>query len=299
MAQIKINIKEILSKIRQRFNQLEKQQRTLVLLFIAAVLFSFYYNAIYKVQSSALRKTKAELQNLNNRLTKIKSQIPDIQREKESLEVAKRALGSLKTQLSSLELQLPTYARIPQLLGELVNQAQGYSIDFVSIRPKTSKGKKEYAQLIIELKFNAAYSEFANYLNRLESLSQFLRATDIAMEEMKGGLMGASEVTLTLSTLLGEVEATKIGEIQEPQLVSSLPIERNPFFSKFRPDQEGAKKEELQLSGIIAKGGQPTVIINNEVYRVGDMVGNKKVKEILPNMAILTDGKESTVLTLE
>jgi len=35
------------------------------------------------------------------------------------------------------------------------------------------------------------------------------------------------------------------------------------------------------------------------VYRTGDIIGNKKVKQILPNMVILTDGRESTVLTLE
>lgn len=298
IKEVKFQIKEVTNKIVVQFKRLQKQQRVLFLLLAATILFTFYFNAIYKPQSSALRRTKTELQSLNNRLTKLKSQIPDIQKEKESLEVAQRMRDSLKAQLASLELQLPTYGRIPQLLGELVQQASGYAIDFISIRPKTSKGKKEYAQLIIEIKFNTAYSDFVNYLNRLESLSQFLRAVDIAMEEMKDGFGGTSEVTLILSTLLGEEEVTKPEQIPPP-LVSPLPIERNPFLSKFKPVQEGAKKEELQLSGIIAKGEQPTVIINNEVYRIGDMVGNKKVKQILPNMVILTDGKESTVLTLE
>jgi Tfp pilus assembly protein PilO len=297
--EIKAKIKEIIEKTTRQFNRLQKRQRTLVLFVGAAILFSFYYNAIYKPQSSALARVKTELANVNNRLVKLKSQMPDIQKEKEALDAAKRNLDSLKTQLSSLELQLPTTGRIPQLLGELVRQAQGYSIDFVSIRPKTSKEKKEYAELIIEMKFNSTYSDFANYLNRLESLSQFLRATDIAMEEMKDGLRGESDVTLNLATLLGEAGETKPQELKEPQFASPLSIERNPFFSKFRPTQEGAKKEEFQLSGIISSGKQPTAIINDEVYKAGDIIGNKKVKQILPNMVILTDGRESTVLTLE
>ncbi len=297
--EIKAKIKEIIEKTTRQFNRLQKRQRTLVLFLAAAILFSFYYNAVYKPQSSALARVKTELTNVNNRLVKLKSQIPDIQKEKEALDAAKRNLETLKTQLSSLELQLPTTGRIPQLLGELVRQAQGYSIDFVSIRPKASKEKKEYAELNIEMKFNSTYSDFANYLNRLESLSQFLRASDITMEEMKDGFRAESDVTLNLATLLGETGQTKPEEQKEPQFAPALSIERNPFLSKFRPVQEGAKKEEFQLSGIIASGKTPTAIINDEVYRVGDIIGNKKVKQILPNMVILTDGRESTVLTLE
>jgi Tfp pilus assembly protein PilO len=297
--EIKAKIKELIEKTARQFNQLQKRQRMLVLFLATAILFSFYYNAIYKPQSSHLAKVKTELTNINNRLVKLKSQLPDIQKEKEALDVAKRNLDSLKAQLSSFELQLPTTGRIPQLLGELVRQAQGLPIDFVSIRPKTSKEKKEYAELIIEMKINSTYSDFANYLNRLESLSQFLRATDIAMEERKDGFPGQSDVTFTLATLLGEAGETKPEELKEPQFAAPLAIERNPFLSKFRPAQEGAKKEEFQLSGIIASGKTPTAIINNEVYRVGDIIGNKKVKQILPNMVILTDGRESTVLTLE
>ena len=297
--EIKIKIKGIVEKITKQFNRLKTRQRTLALFLAAAILFSFYYNAVYKPQSVALAKVKTELSNVNNRLLKLKSQLPDIQKEKETLGAAKRNLETLKAQLSSFELQLPTTGRIPQLLGELVRQAQGLPIDFVSIRPKTSKEKKEYAELIIEMKFNFTYSDFANYLNRLESLSQFLRATDIAMEEMKDGFQGQSDVTLTLGTLLGEAEAFKPEEEKAPQFAAPLTIERNPFLSKFRPAKEGAKKAEFQLSGIIASGKTPTAIINDEVYRTGDIIGNKKVKQILPNMVILTDGRESTVLTLE
>ena len=235
---------------------------------------------------------------VNNRIVKLKSQIPDIQKEKEALNAAKRSLNFLKTQLASLELQLPTYGRIPQLLGELMRQSSGYSIDFISIRPKKDK-KKEYPELIIEMKFNSHYSDFANYLNRLESLSQFLRTTDIAMEEMKDGFRGTLDVTLTLATLLSEEEEPQKEDVEEPEFARPFTIRRSPFTSEFRPDQERAKEGEFQLSGIVPSGKQPTAIINDEVYRVGDIIGDKKVKQILPNMVILTDGRESTVLTLE
>lgn len=119
------------------------------------------------------------------------------------------------------------------------------------------------------------------------------------MEEMKDSLAGESDIALTLATLLGETEAVRPEEIKEPEQVLPLKIERSPFTSKFRPAQEGKKLEEFRLLGIISSGKQPTAVINDEVYKIGDIIGNKKVKQILPDTVILTDGRESTVLTLE
>ena len=291
--------KEIIEKIAKQFNRLEKRQRMLVLLLIASILFSFYYNGIFKPQSTALRKARKELTSINNRLLRLKSQIPDIQKEKEALSTAEKRLDSLKMQLISLESELPTQRSIPQLLGELVRQASGYSVDFVSIRPKTDKEKKEYAELAIEIKFNSPYPDFANYLNRLESISQFLKTENIVMEEMKDGFRGISTVTLTMATLLGETRDVQKREIEEVQQIEPLLIKRDPFFSVFRPAKEETEKEELKLSGIIATGKQPTAIINDEVYKIGDFIDDKEVKKILPNMVVLTEGKKSTVLTFE
>ena len=112
-------------------------------------------------------------------------------------------------------------------------------------------------------------------------------------------MQGESGVTLTLATLLGEAGIVKQVESKKPDFASPIAIKRNPFFSKFRPSQKKTKKEVFQLSGIISSGKIPTVVINDEVYKIGDIIGNKKVKRILSNTVILTDGKESTILTLE
>jgi len=185
--EIRIKIKSVLEKLMKQFNRLQKRQRTLVLLLIASILFSIYLNGVYKPQSVVLRRAKKELINVNNRLLRLKSEIPDINKEEDALNATKRELALLQEQLASLESQLPTQRSIPQLLGELVRKASGYSIDFISIRPKTSKKKKEYPELIIEMKFNSSYSDFANYLNQLESTSRFLEANTVMIEEMKNG----------------------------------------------------------------------------------------------------------------
>ena len=51
--------------------------------------------------------------------------------------------------------------------------------------------------------------------------------------------------------------------------------------------------------GVTWRGERSTAIINNEVVRVGDKVGNLRVKQILLESVTLTDGREDFVLSIE
>ncbi len=289
---------KIRDRIAEGLGRLEKRQKTLILLLIASILFSFYYNGVYKPRSNALRARKRELATVNNRVLDLKGRMPDLRAAQSALKTAGARLDAARARLRSLESQLPTQGSVPQLLGELVSQAAGYSIDFVSVRPKTDKGRGDYAELAIDIKFNSGYSDFANYLNRLESTSRFLRAENILMEEMKDGFRGKATTTLTLATFLGE--GWMAGESPgSPEPAPRITIDRNPFISRFRPSMGRAEKEGLELSGIVAGGKRPTAIIDDEVYGIGDRIENKEVKNIISNMVILTDGRKETVLTLD
>lgn len=285
-------------KLIERFNKLGKRQRLLVLLLIGSIIFSLYYNIVYKPQKGNLRRSKAAYSSLNNRIEKLKLQMPDIEREKAGLARARKSYEELRAELARLEAQLPSQARVPQLLGELVRQAQGLGIDFVSIKPKPTKEKAEYARLDIEMKFIAKYTGLVNYLHRLEKIAQFLNTTSVAMEETRDGLREESQMTLNLTTLLAE-KGAEVAEFREAPLPQPISVERSPFVSEFRPGLKTEEKERYRLSGIISRSGQSTAIINDEVYRLGDMVDNMKVIEILPNKVILSDGRETIILTIE
>lgn len=294
--------KGIIGKAFARFGRLEKSQRVLLIFLVVTVVFSVYFNAIYKPQSKALKKAKVDLAALNDRISQLKTEMPDVNKEKELLKAAKANLDSLKSQLASLESQLPPQGRISALLRELIRQASGYSIDFVSIRPAAAAEQKEYAELIIEMKLASDYKDFVNYLHRVENLSYFLTVTDIAMDEPKEAAAGMVEAKLVLATLLGEERAGETEEEKEEKFISALSIDHNPFASKSKPiKQEIVKKkaEEYKLSGIIATGKQPVAIINDDVYQLGDKVGDKVVKQITRNEVVLADEKDRIVLSLE
>ncbi len=135
------NIKESTEKLIKKLSLLDKRQKTLLLLLVATVCFGIYYNLIYKTQAAALSKARIQLNDINKSLGKLNAQFPNIDMEKRKLDKAKRDLAALESQLANIELELPTEGTIPQLLDGLVKQAQGYSIDFTSIRPKPVKEK--------------------------------------------------------------------------------------------------------------------------------------------------------------
>ncbi|MCK4649529.1 type 4a pilus biogenesis protein PilO [bacterium] len=285
-----------LKAVFKQFNRLEKRYQGLILLLVAVILFSLYIRLVYRPQAESLRRLRSEFTSLDNQATRLKAQIPDVEKEKETLARTEEDYHALKKQLASLEARLPILGSVPQLLGEVVGQASGYKIDFVSLRSKTTEGKEEYRQLNIEIKLNADYPNFVNYLHRLENISPFLILTDIVMKKMKEGFPAESEVTLNLLTLLGER-----GEaLARVPFVAPVTVKRNIFSFKFRPAEKVKEKEEYELSGITLRGEQSTAIINGEVYRIGDVIGNKRIKQILSSRVILIDEKRgSTILTLK
>jgi len=188
---------------------------------------------------------------------------------------------------------------MPHLLGDLVAYAQGYIIDFNSIKPKTKKDKQLYTSLDIEMKFNAHFSNFINYVRRLENISQFIKTSSITMEEMKDGFNTDSDITLVLSTLLSDATLNKTTkDIQGADFPESLEIERNPFTSEIKPRLDKEKKDYV-LSGTTVRGDKSTCIINDEVYLLGDSIGRYTIKQIVPNMVVLFDGMTQKTLLLE
>lgn len=296
---MEVNFKKILAAGLKKFNSMEKRQRRLMTILVTVILCSLFYTNIFAPRAVELKKLKMQNVNTANRLINLKSQIPNIQKERTLLTKSKKDLDSLQKQLSELESKLPRQGRTPQLLGEFVRQAQGYDIDFISIRPQNVDTEKTYNELGIELVFTCTYQVLVNYLHRLESLSEYLDITSINTNELEATSYDISEVTLTLRMLLGDegtnITKENIVSVIEPR----LDVNRNPFQSKFRPDRTEREIGKYKLTGITASGKVPTAIINDDVYRIGDTIIDKKVKKILPNCVILTDGSIELLLTVD
>jgi len=74
---------------------------------------------------------------------------------------------------------------------------------------------------------------------------------------------------------------------------------RDPFRSRYQPDDDTTDSVGYRLSGITRGRRRSTAIINDAVYQAGDVIGDIQIMQILDNMVILSDGRDSTVLTLD
>lgn len=302
--QVKIP-EELTKKIKTWFGRLKRGEKILLSFFIFVILFSFYFNKIIKPQIRNLSNLKSELGGLNRQVFNLKAQLPPLEEERSKLEALKKKNKKMQDRLLHLEKELAGFYRIPELLGKLAKQAEDLEIDFSYIRPKTATAtpEGEYLRLDIEMQFSSPYADFQSYLKQLERLSAYLNITDIVIEEIKdSNFAGETTVTLVLSTLLTKDSAeTKIVTKEEKEGLSTQKdiSERNLFLPS--PGVSGyASKSKYILSGITFSGSKSTAIINNEVYKTGDLLEQKyPIKQILPNMVIIKHGGQAEVLMLE
>lgn len=285
----------------KRLRGISKRQRVLACLLIMAIFLNVYLKQSYMPRRRKIRDIKIKNASLEDRLLRLKSQVPDLKKEKDVLDSARGVLSELSAELDLLEARLPVQGRISELLGDWASRAEDCGIDLISIRPKVSRQVQDYDELSVDIKFLSNYSNMVNYLNKLEAASKFLNISDISMRELQKGSADLGEVTLTLTTLLGERSVSRAAGQEEAEAVLPLVLARDPFVSDLKPAKEAPvkEKEEYSVAGIISSGKHPTAIINGVVYRLGDEVGARKVKKIAPDRVVLTDGISDIVLEYE
>jgi Tfp pilus assembly protein PilO len=300
---------QLISSLRAFTDKLDKRQRVLVIFLVLTVMASLFFNKILKPQLIEVRRVRSDLSRLDQKIMALNAQIPAVEKEKIKLDEARMSNKRLKEKLQSLEKELPESYQISRLLGELAKQAGNSGVDFAYIKPKSlakAPENEEYSQLDIEMQFNAPYYDFKDYLGRLERLSVFLNVTDIVAEEMKeSGAQGDVTVTMVLSTLLnrqrgGAYAARNLTAAQKELPLAADDQERLPFLPSSAEAARYVANKKFVLAGITFSKLNPTAIINNQMYKVGDALNNEwKVKQILRDMVIITRGRQAETLTLE
>jgi hypothetical protein len=198
-------------------------------------------------------------------------------------------------QLAQWEKKLSQSYRIPQLLRELAKQGAESGVDFIYIRPQTAKEGfgNDYMRVNIELQFNAAYKNFAAYLVKLETLSSYLSVSDLVVQtDSSADFSGQVNVTLMLSSLL-----LKDSRGRETIRSGVSPGSgRNVFFTSLN----SAKQVKYKLSGITFSSNNSTAIINDAIYKRGDVIDQRwQIDKILPNMVIIRHGDNREALILK
>ncbi len=273
-------------------NRLGKRERALIF-FLSVVLFlSIGYRMFWQPYLSQQKKFKNDLQKILNQVQSIKSQFPDTEAAKQENAKLRREYESVLKEISAYEARIPSASSASQLLGGITGRSEGLNMDFESIRQNIEKEKEGYSKLQLNIKFASPYSSIVNYLRRLEKISDYLTVEGIGIAQAKeAGPQTKAELQLSLLLAERGIDLT----LKEEEAPLPLAIQRDPFVSR---EMKRNVEKDFKLSGITWAGKNSTAIINNEVARVGTQIGEWKVTQILPDAVILSNGVETTSLTL-
>ncbi len=286
---------------------LDRRTKILFIFLILSVISSFLFKSVYKPQQTKKAELRRELKILKNKAFKLKTRMPDVRVEDLALAKEKNSLGKLKAELRNLEEQLPRKDNLPGLLGGLLKQSKGYAISFNLIKPLKKEEEFEYQQFNMEMQFGVTYKNLINYLYHLEKSLPFIRISHLVVdnkekEKEKEMEDGSLNVSMILSTLLVEgskstIDFKKLGSLTPAPSRETL---RDPFFSQFMPRQvDIVMDEEYMLSGITSQGKYPTAIINNEVYKIGDWIGESQIQTITQDKVVLKNGEKMNTLVIQ
>lgn len=181
--------------------------------------------------------------------------------------------GALMKDLDTYENKLFAQAQLGNLLRKLTENGAAHKLDFISITPKKSQVQELYLRFPVEIKLSSPYSGFLDYLKELERICDVLKVNRVNIELDKA-VSENPTVLIEVSTVLSDRPAAAA-----QTKVVSLPSDVIKLFTPEKPalTSSSAKLEGIELSGIIWKGAEPRAIINEQVVKVGDLIGKKKV----------------------
>lgn len=273
---------------------MDKKKKVLFGLLIVLLVGLVGYRLLSQGFFSEQGRIRSELQKIESDIAGTKAKFPDIKAQEKELEDLQRNYEEITKEIASYEAKIPAAGSVSRLLGEITRRAEGLNMDFESIRQSIEREKEGYLKLEIEMKFAGPYSGVVNYLNRLQDLSDYLTVPNIEISQTKEGAP-RSKTNMQLSMLLLEKGVDL--KIQDKESAPApLVIKLDPFTSKKVEKKDRTK--DFKLSGITMAGGDSTAIVNDEVVRVGTMIGEWKVVKISSDAITLSDGVETVSVTL-
>lgn len=259
------------------------------------------YQMLYRPRAHALAKVRAEWQAAHQQVETMQRELPDIDQQRRDVEQMRVEVDRLRKDLNTLEGRLPSAADLGQVIQALATQAAELHVAFESIKQQL-KDDAEYPEATVEMTAAAAYQDVVNFLRRVEHLSPFLRTAVLELAEPKGkeASLGAGQrMKLVLVTpLRTSTESGTWTLAGKADLPAPVTLSRSPFASSQRPVEAG-DREVLNVAGITWRGASSTAIINDDVVRVGDRIGERTVSRIFPDKVVLSDGQELSPAAFE
>ncbi len=160
MALPKLNLPEIQTKY-----------KVISLIGIAALLFSFYHDHLYKPHAEKISELAAEMQTLEEQIEIIRTlDCPEAKNIEGVLRKIKSDKESILSEINLKEKKLPKKSDFSLILQKVTQLAAESGTEIKVLEPQGFKHKEAYESMLLTLVINA---KFINLLNFLEQISKY------------------------------------------------------------------------------------------------------------------------------
>ncbi len=276
------------------WNKLKPRERTALLLFGSCVFFGLYMRFIERPVSQRVSVIKSQIKNSEMQLKDLESKVPQDTLVSSKIQSAQDEIERLSQEIGALEEKIPSQFNTSQLVGAVTDLAKEVKLE--SVKQRIAK-EQVYSRIYLEIKFYSTYRDAVQYVAAVEAISPFMRVEELEILEPVGKAveLGGAPVNLVVSCLLGE---TLPHSRLEPAEAPTIELKRDLLTSSSKP-MENLDDKKFVLEGITYDTRNPTAIVNGDVYQTGSELGPYKVKRILTDAVVLTDGIEDHTLSLK
>lgn len=268
----------------------------MVLAIGAVVLFVAHTKFVYGPVSRQVGVYKAQIKKAEKQMSDLRSKRPQEKEVSGTVQELQNESLVLTAEKENLEKQMPSRFQLSQLVGEVTRLAQEVKLE--SVKQKIVKDQ-DFSRVYLEVKYYSSYVDSLRYIAAVEALSPFLRVEEMELAEPKGKSveLGGAPVRVLFSCLLSD-SPTGADLTSDPETGNRREEIRDVMASNARPVAR-LEESKFVLEGITFDPRNPTAIINGDVYQVNSEISGFKVKQILSDSVILSDGVQDHMLSLK
>ncbi len=184
-----------------------KREILILLIVLSSTIVLQHY--VFKKNIRYIRDKQAEAVSIESEINRMKRDIMEMERAEGRLRSLERNLKRLEGRFMLLQGRLPSEKQLSGILKEFTTSGSGQDVEIKTLRPMEMEDMGEYFRLPFQVAMETRFTDFGNYLYRLENLPKIVTIENFRIESKKGSLPGAISVQLFISTYMMGAEARK------------------------------------------------------------------------------------------
>jgi len=290
--------------------KLGAREKGWILLWVMVVLGILEIRMVLQPRGRKIREMSGQIATLERERISLLARQPDVQKRQAQIEDLKKEMGARYEELVEAEKELLDVQDADALLESLVKERGRFELALNSIRLVQQKEptafstrpsgpeQEPYRKLRVQIDTLATFKGLVSFVDFLERMRPYQEVEGIKVK-VEGKEVSRPHAILLVSALMGETLKARESLREEIfGLLEEMAARegKDPFLTGERP-KEVVQAVGLQLTGIFSSEGRPTAaMINDRVYRLGDLIDGKRIVAIEPNGVLLEYGNRRFIL---